>query len=110
MLKVPLTISFGRHFGLETYILDSKWTTKSVLFLQKLLNVNRRISVSPGVGGVDGSFLDVSVMSESLLDASKSFLGGQEDLVNETQLPESVFAFPADQIMKAVDERLVKVQ
>ena len=56
---------------------------------------------------MDGSFLDVSVMSESLLDASKSFLGGQEDLVNETQLSESVFAFPADQIMKAVDERLV---
>ena len=70
--------------------------------------MNRRISVSPGVSsGVDGSFLDVSVMSESLLDASKSFLGGQDDLVNETQLPESVFAFPADQIMKAVDERFV---
>ena len=68
-----------------------------------MLNVNRRFSAVPSADA--SSFLDVSVMSESVLDASKSFLGEKtQDLVNETQLPESVFHFPAEKIMKAVDQ------
>ena len=61
------------------------------------------MSVNGSAAAGEGSFLDVSVMSESVLDASKSFLG-DTDAANETQLPEAVFHFPAEKIMKVVDQ------
>merc|ERR1719376_747910 len=85
--------------------------------LQKLLNMHQRLSAinldeSLAAGAGNNLLMDVSVMSESLLDASRSFLqmGGtgdgnsQEDVVNETQLPESVFKFPTEEVFKQLSE------
>merc|ERR1719376_2035560 len=83
--------------------------------LQKLLNMHQRLSainLDESLAGSNDLLVDVSVMSESLLDASRSFLqmggtgdgNGQEDVVNETQLPESVFKFPTEEVFKQLSE------
>ena len=62
-------------------------------WFQKLLSVR-----NSSFGG-DDSLLDVSLMSESLLNASKSFLLNGNDL-NDTQLPEDIFIFPSEEIIR----------